>query len=374
MTPLFLALCTLVATANPYVAPGLYRAPHRAPDEVLESGLPDSCVRVWMAVRACQSGTPGADVPPSSYPLSYIGQRCAKTPNSVSKALVRLIRDGWVERLGYEDRNPVLRCHCPPISTPVSHRLDACESSKEGGNRDAKRLSVIDSTPLGHRLDACESSTPTPPNKEESCPNPVINPERTTTIEVVREGDGLSESEGVVVLSEENGKAADPAGADSANREAKNSAWYQLRERGVEDETARQLAAEHWAIVPEVLERYDAGWTSGDIGGPGWIVNALRGYVAPKPSPAKQAAKHTGRTPEQEHGSRLAVQLAAEPVPGTPGASAAQEALEVAARSADEAAARRADEAAARRQQRRARRAEVASAAAGLPTTPEPQD
>ena len=166
--------------------------------------------------------------------------------------------------------------------------------------------------------------------------------EETTAIGV---GDGSAGPEpepgAVVFFEEDNPDPPTPTREADPHRDAKNAAFVALRERGVDAENATALAAEHWAIVPEVVERYDAGWESGDIAGPGWLIPTLRDYRRPRPTPAKQAATHTGRTPEQDRGSKAAAEatreIAAGEVPGTPGGASDWRAVMEAEREAERA-------------------------------------
>lgn len=366
MLPFALSIL-LVAAPLPHVVPGLYRAPHRAPDELLESRLPDAHVRIWQGFRSVQGGTPGADVAPASYRLSYIAGRCGKSENALSKALIPLKRFGWIEEVGRDGKTLVYRCHVGrdyqrqgkayvACVLPEGKNDSACGEGKPAASCPTGRIVLPD----GKDRSACGEDSPTPPNKESSYPNPLLNPV-AADLEVEGEGEPGGDVVPAAAAGIDEGKTGDPS-------DPRNRAWALLTDRGVDGPVARRLAAEHAAesveAVAVVCHRFDR---EGDKS-PGWLVRAVeRGFAAATPTPARQAATHTGRTPEQDRGSRAAAEAAREiatgELPGTPGLSAARAAVLDAQRIAEEAQARRTAEAQARRQQRRAARPRSAALA-----------
>ena len=98
----------LVAAPSPYVAPGIYQAPPRCPDELLSADLPDWAKIVWLAVRKRQGNNETAWAGRADY-AAMTGKR--KT--QVSTALTLLKSEGWVVEVDRNGRDPVLRCFVP---------------------------------------------------------------------------------------------------------------------------------------------------------------------------------------------------------------------------------------------------------------------
>ena len=151
-----------------------YAAPHRAPDELLESGLHDSVVRVWLGIRSVQGGKPGTDVPPTNYPLSYIGKRCGKSANAVSKALIELKAGGWIEEVGRDKKTPLLRCHAPPLGAAAGRRVTPVRNDDHACEESSSRLSGRFVTPVRNDDHASQEGCH---YKESSCLDPGIDPE-----------------------------------------------------------------------------------------------------------------------------------------------------------------------------------------------------
>ncbi len=178
MLSLILSLA-LVAAPPPHVAPGLYKAPHRAPDELLRSELPDSAKLVWQAVRKVQSGQAGDDVPAAWAGMDHYASLCNKSRNAVEKQLKTLKAWGWIEDLGpTEDdaRVHYLRCTIGSETGPVTAREIRPSGGKQSApqadnseSEDKKSASQAETIrPPGGKQSAPQADSPTPPTKEES--------------------------------------------------------------------------------------------------------------------------------------------------------------------------------------------------------------
>lgn len=333
-----------------------------------DAGLSDAAFRVlgrinrrWTPERGCyESKAKMVDTIPMSKDRLYA-------------ALDELDRRRFIERTG----------------RGAGARIDPLPPSEWLTEEEAERLENVRETRT-HRMSGNPGQTPGEclDNPDKLCPgNPDLRmsgnpghkgdppkgihegPSSTTTTQPGPDGGAVDPgAEGVVVDDQDQGAVV--GGTEHADE--KNAAWRMLQSRGVAQ--AVPLAADHWRHVPAAVEVYDRGLADGSIGGPGWFTGALPSWRTPTVAPAKQAATHTGRTPEQERGTAKTMGLLRDP---TPPASA-----DVVAASMAEAEAAIAEGARLRAEADEARRAERsrkrrARSAAGLPTpdddVPQPQ-
>lgn len=144
-----------------------YKAPPRCPDELLESGLPDWCVRVWLAVRAIQGNNPHTECG-----TDYIADRAGKSRTRVSRALAVLEETGWVERVA-DGRPPHFRCHVGHASEEAARAAVEANKGANAGTpgRTAKvRAAHDDERTLrpAHFDSARRAHSPDTPYKEQS--------------------------------------------------------------------------------------------------------------------------------------------------------------------------------------------------------------
>lgn len=144
-----------------------YHAPPRCPDEILTSGLPDWCVRVWLAVRAVQGNnehtTCGTD---------YLADRAGKSRTRVSRALAVLEELGWIETV-HEGRPSHYRCH---IGADETEAIGAAVKAKKGANAGTPGTSAKvraahdseDNVRPAHFQSASRALSPDTPYKEQS--------------------------------------------------------------------------------------------------------------------------------------------------------------------------------------------------------------
>lgn len=144
-----------------------YKAPPRCPDEILTSGLPDWCVRVWLAVRAIQGNNAQTECG-----TDYIAARSGKSRSRVSRALAVLEETGWVEKV-HDGRPPHYRCH---IGRDAAAEIEAAvkgNTGRNGGGKEAARKvrAAHDSERTlraAHDQSARRAHSPDTPYKEQS--------------------------------------------------------------------------------------------------------------------------------------------------------------------------------------------------------------
>ena len=318
LTRLALVALALVATPSAHVAPGLYTAPHRAPDALWTAELSDAAKVVWSVIRQVQGGRAGEDVRPARATMDHYGALCNKSRNAVEKNVKVLVAWGWLEDCGAwqgDRRVRLLRCHVGAQTEPVAPG-DAPEKAapQAANNPPPRRASLRESRlpgennpPPRREKAASQADSPTPPYKEESYQGILSGNPTTTTVEVDGKGEPSADVGGVVVLNPADGNA--DAGPE---RDAKNRAWKLLDDRGVA--AAVELARQHWQHVPAAVEVYDQKLAAGLIDGPGWFAGALPRWTAPRPTPARQASTHTGPLPEADR-ARAAAAAAREAPP-----------------------------------------------------------
>ena len=370
-----LALCLSVATASPYSAPGVPRAPMFVLSDLDDAGLSANAFRVlgrvyrrWHPERGCYESK------------AEMRRGCRLGKDAFYSALNELEDRRFIRRSG---RGPGARIDWRPPSDwldeapgpPAEFVRDRGTNGLSGSGDETPEVCPDPGTkvcpdPRDKGLSGSRDHKGIPPKGVHEGTQ-----EETTAI-----GPDLGSADrggvpGAAVVLDGDGKAADP------DRDAKNRAWRMLMDRRVAQ--AEPLAAEHWRHVPAAVEVYDRGLADGSIGGPGWFAGALPGWRTPTVAPAKQAATHTGRTPEQERGTRQGVEaareIAAGDVPGTPGSPAVAAAMAEARTALEDGARRKAEAAEDRRQRRRAARRAAAGDVppplppAEVPPLPRPQ-
>jgi len=174
---LSLILSLALVAASPYVAPGLYQAPHRFPDELMaDPDVPDWAKVVWCAVRKVQANNDRA-----WGEAAYYADLCAKSPAQVRNGIALLRRGGWLVEVGRRGRSPELRCYAPALSPDEAEAVERNEGLREPAP-DVQTL-IADRAPEAQTLiarddgsatgDCAECNeglhTPTPPNKEQAC-------------------------------------------------------------------------------------------------------------------------------------------------------------------------------------------------------------
>ena len=110
-------LLALVAVPPAHVAPGVYQAPPRCPDELLASDLSDRNVRVWLAVRKVQGNNDTAWAKTKRY-ADVAGKSVGATKNALSE----LASEGWIEEVGKRGRTPERRCVVPASALDETSR------------------------------------------------------------------------------------------------------------------------------------------------------------------------------------------------------------------------------------------------------------
>lgn len=108
MSALTLALCLLVAVPPAHIAPGVYKAPPRVPDEMLAAPIPDWQYKLWTAVRKVQ-GENDRTWAGRQHFADMIGKKATQ----VSTGLTALERGGYLAHVGDRGRDKEFRCHVP---------------------------------------------------------------------------------------------------------------------------------------------------------------------------------------------------------------------------------------------------------------------
>ena len=299
MSALFLTLLSLALSAP-------YAAPHRAPDELWASDLPDSAKIVWSVVRGVQGGRAGDDVPPAYGQMGYYGSLCNKSENAVTK-WVGVLKDwGWLEEVGKRARTPMLRCHVGPLTEPRKPAPEAGTNLPAGQEPEGETCpSGRNDLPAGQDQSSSQADSPTPPDKDESSQGILPgNPKAAADLETSSEGEPAATSASAAAFLDQDGggKTGDPA-------DPRNLAFAALRKRGLDEPAAKRLAGRHVGRVLPLVERLNAEFRmarqlDNPLPGPGWLVRAVEeGWdpdQRPAPPPGLQADRHQGRSAEAE--------------------------------------------------------------------------
>lgn len=150
------------------IVPKTDTAPPRCPDELLASDLPDWAKLVWLAVRKRQGSNADAWGDYADY-----GDLCGKSYDMVRKAVSKLVKEGWMERVERLPGGRGYRLRClwkrEAEGGPTGNTIPAGEGDPPGMVFQPSGNDIPTQREQG-------SKSPTPPNKEEPGQNPDKNP------------------------------------------------------------------------------------------------------------------------------------------------------------------------------------------------------